>query len=104
VGTGVDDEFDAPVRYELAGVSPNPFNPMTTVTYAMPASGHVELAVYNIAGQLVKTLVDGDETAGWHAVTWDGRDDNGGSVASGVYFARMLADEFTGSTKMVLLK
>ena len=74
---------------------------MTTVTYGMPTSGHVELAVYNVAGQLVKTLVDGDETAGWHAVTWDGRDDNGGSVASGVYFARMQADEFTGSTKMV---
>ena len=103
VGTGVED-MDVPRTYVLGGVSPNPFNPVTTVTYAMPTSGHVELAVYNVAGQLVKTLVDGDETAGWHAVTWDGRDDNGGSVASGVYFARMQAQEFTGSTKMVLLK
>nr|MBC8450837.1 proprotein convertase P-domain-containing protein [bacterium] len=103
VSTGVE-EMDVPRAYELAGVSPNPFNPMTTVTYGMPTSGHIELAVYNVAGQLVKTLVNGDETAGWHAVTWDGRDDNGGRVASGVYFARMQADEFTGSTKMVLLK
>ncbi len=103
-GTDVADEFATPVRFELSGVSPNPFNPMTTVTYAMPAPGHVELAVYNVSGRLVKTLVDGDETAGWHAVAWDGRDDNGGSVASGVYFARMMADGFTGSTKMVLLK
>jgi len=102
-GTGVD-EFDTPVRYTLAGVSPNPFNPVTVVTYAAPHEGHVELAIYNIAGQLVKTLVDGQQTPGWHTVTWDGRDDNGRSVASGVYFARMQAESFTGSTKMVLLK
>jgi len=102
-GTGVD-EFDAPVRYELAGVSPNPFNPVTVVTYAAPHAGHVDLSIYNIAGQLVKTLVDGDQTPGWHTVTWDGRDDRGRSVASGVYFARMQAESFTGSAKMVLLK
>jgi subtilisin-like proprotein convertase family protein len=103
VGTGVAD-MEVPRTYVLGGVSPNPFNPMTTVTYATPTSGHVALAVYNVAGQLVKTLVDGAETPGWHTVTWDGRDDRGGSVASGVYFARMMADGFTGSTKMVLLK
>jgi len=103
VDTGVD-EFDTPVRYALAGVSPNPFNPVTVVTYAAPHEGHVELAIYNIAGQLVKTLVDGQQTPGWHTVTWNGRDDNGRSVASGVYFARMQAESFTGSTKMVLLK
>ena len=103
VDTGVD-EFDTPVRYALAGVSPNPFNPVTVVTYAAPREGHVDLAIYNIAGQLVKTLVDGQQTPGWHTVTWNGRDDNGRSVASGVYFARMQAESFTGSTKMVLLK
>jgi len=102
-GTGVD-EFDTPVRYELAGVSPNPFNPVTVVTYAAPHEGHVELTIYNIAGQQVKTLVDGQQTPGWHTVTWDGRDDSGRSVASGVYFARMHAESFTGSAKMVLLK
>ena len=69
VGTGVD-EFDTPVRYELAGVSPNPFNPVTVVTYASPHEGHVGLSIYNIAGQLVKTLVDGQQTPGWHTVTW----------------------------------
>ncbi|MCD4690805.1 proprotein convertase P-domain-containing protein [bacterium] len=103
-GTGIEDEFDAPVRYELTGVSPNPFNPVTVVTYGTPFAGHVDLAVYNIAGQLVKTLVDGETGAGWHTVTWDGRDDSGRTIASGVYFARMHAEGFTGSTKMVLLK
>ena len=102
-GTGVE-EFEAPVRYTLSGVSPNPFNPVTVVTYGAPQEGRVSLAVYNIAGQHVRTLVDGEQSAGWHTVTWDGRDDSGRSVASGVYFARMQAESFTGSTKMVLLK
>lgn len=102
--TGVDYEFDAPKSYVLGGVAPNPFNPVATVTYGAPRAGRVELAVYNIAGQRVRTLVDGPVEAGFHTAVWDGRDNDGRSVASGVYFCRMQAESFDDAVKMVLLK
>ncbi len=105
-GTGVDDgsEVVIPVRYALEGVSPNPFNPVTTVSYALPENGAVALRVYNVAGQLVRVLVDGPGEAGYHTAVWDGRDDRGESVSSGVYFCRMEAEGFDDAVKMVLLK
>ena len=102
--TGVDDELDTPVTYVLRGVSPNPFNPMTRVSYASPTESRVRLAVYNVAGRHVRTLVDGEVGPGYHVAVWDGRDDRGVEVGSGVYFCRMEAEGFDGSTKMVLLK
>ena len=102
--TGIDDELGTPVTYVLRGVHPNPFNPVTTVSYGSPGDANVSLAVYNVAGQLVKTLVDGEVDAGYHVAVWDGRDDRGVEVGSGVYFCRMVADGFEDSTKMVLLK
>ncbi|MCK4680568.1 proprotein convertase P-domain-containing protein, partial [bacterium] len=102
--TGVDDELNTPVTYVLRGVSPNPFNPMTSVSYGSPTESRVHLAVYNVAGRLVRTLVDGEVGPGYHSAVWDGRDNNGVSVGSGVYFCRMAADGFDGSIKMVLLK
>jgi subtilisin-like proprotein convertase family protein len=102
--TGVEDEFGTPVTYVLRGVSPNPFNPMTSVSYGSPTESRVRLAVYNVAGRLVRTLVDGEVDPGYHSVVWDGRDNNGVEVGSGVYFCRMEAEGFDDSTKMVLLK
>jgi flagellar hook assembly protein FlgD len=64
----------------------------------------VHLAIYNVAGRLVRTLVDGEVDPGYHSVVWDGRDNNGVEVGSGVYFCRMEAEGFDDSTKMVLLK
>ncbi len=103
--TGIDeDEFDAPSSYVLRGASPNPFNPVTTVSYGQPADGDVSLKIYNVAGQLVRVLVDGPGEAGYHSATWNGRDDRGAPVASGVYFCRMEAEGFGDAVKMVLLK
>jgi len=102
--TGVDDEFGAPMGYVLRGVSPNPFNPVTTVSYGSPTEARVRLAVYNVAGRLVRTLVDGEVGSGYHSIAWDGRDNNGVEVGSGVYFCRMEAEGFDASVKMVLLK
>ncbi len=102
--TGVDDEFGTPVTYVLRGVSPNPFNPVTRVCYGSPTESRVHLAVYNVAGRLVRTLFDGEVDPGYHSVVWDGRDNNGVEVGSGVYFCRMEAEGFDDSTKMVLLK
>jgi len=102
--TGVDDELGVPATYVLRGISPNPFNPVTTVSYGSPTEGRVKLAVYNVAGRLVRTLVDGEVGPGYHSVVWDGRDEQGMEVGSGVYFCRMEAESFDAATKMVLLK
>jgi hypothetical protein len=103
--TGIDDgEFDTPSMYVLKGVSPNPFNPVTTVTYEVPTDASIRLAIYSVTGRLVRTLVDGEVGAGHRTVVWDGRDDRGREVGSGVYFCRMEAAGFDDTAKMVLMK
>ena len=103
--TGVDDEVDGvPATYVLRGISPNPFNPRTTVSYGAPTESRVRLAVYNVAGRLVRTLVDGEVSPGYHSVVWDGRDEKGAEVGSGVYFCLMEAEKSNAASKMVLLK
>jgi hypothetical protein len=83
---------------------PNPFNPSTTIRYELATAGAVHLRVYDAAGRLVRTLVDAREGAGVHDVTFDGRDDAGRAMASGVYFYRLEAGTVTQTRKMVLLK
>jgi hypothetical protein len=83
----------------ITSVSPNPFNPTTTITYTLPASNHVCLRVYDTAGRLVTTLVDGYREAGTHEATFDGS-----QMASGVYLYRLQSGEFTASGKMVMVK
>ena len=85
---------------------PNPFNPTTTTRYSIASAGRVTLRIYNTAGQLVRTLVDEEQTpvGGGRAVIWDGTDDRGEGVASGVYFYRLAAKDFSQTKKMVLLK
>lgn len=89
---------------ELYQNSPNPFNPTTTIRYAVPRASRVTLRVYTSAGQLVRTLVDGKSSPGAKEVTWDGTNDDGGPVASGVYVYRLQTGKETRSKKMVLLK
>jgi hypothetical protein len=91
---------DLPTRYELTGARPNPFNPTVTIGYDVPSpGGRVQIEVYDVGGRLVSTLVDEARPAGRHAVTW-----SGDHAASGVYFVRMTADQFTRTRKIVLLK
>jgi hypothetical protein len=85
---------------------PNPFNPTTTIKYSIKQTGPVTLRVYNVAGQLVKTLVDGKQRprAGGFTVRWNGVNNSGERVASGVYFYKLVAKDFTKTKKMVVLK
>jgi hypothetical protein len=84
---------------------PNPFNPVTTIRYDVPAGGgEVTLRVYDVGGRLVRTLVDGTEGPGEKTVTWDGRNDRGRVVASGVYFYRLTSETYTHTRKMLLMK
>ncbi|HEX6791873.1 MAG TPA: kelch repeat-containing protein [Candidatus Krumholzibacteria bacterium] len=83
---------------------PNPFNPTTTIEYAVPARGRVQLRVFDVSGAMVRTLVDEVQPAGTRRVTWDGRDDRGARVASGVYLLRADAAGESRQRKMILLK
>jgi hypothetical protein len=104
--TGVPDDPEAGIsgRFILAQNEPNPFNPVTAIRYALPEHTHVSVRVYDVSGALVRTLADRLEDSGWHSVIWDGRDDLGRTVASGVYFFGMEAGEFSEKRSMVLLK
>lgn len=95
---------DLPRSLAIAAVVPNPFNPQTTLSYDVPRSGLVQLAVYDIRGRLVRQLVSGPMAAGRHTVDWDGRDRNGRAAAAGVYFARMSDGRTATTAKMVLAK
>ncbi|MDY6915381.1 MAG: T9SS type A sorting domain-containing protein, partial [Candidatus Cloacimonadota bacterium] len=83
---------------------PNPFNPTTNIHFNIKNEGRVKLEIYNLKGQLVKTLVNSNLTKGGHTIHWNGNDDRGKSVASGIYLYRLTTDDFTASKKMLLLK
>ena len=102
-GTGVDDEL--PRNFALGRNFPNPFNPSTRIAYDVPApGGKVELAVYSVTGALVRRVVSEAAEPGRHSVVWDGTDELGRQVSSGVYFYRLTAQDFVDQRKMVLLK
>lgn len=101
--TGVGDEVPAAAT-RLVDVSPNPFNPQTRVTFELARGGRVLLEVYDLQGRLVRTLFAGERSAGRHVEAWNGTDDGGGKVASGLYMARLTADGVTQMMKMTLLK
>jgi hypothetical protein len=94
-----------PEQYALGNNYPNPFNPATTIKYALPEAGFVKLEVYNVVGQVVRTLVAGQQNAGRYLVQWNASDDSGRSLSSGIYFYRLQAgSEFLEVKKMLLLK
>jgi hypothetical protein len=94
-----------PKNYVLSISSyPNPFNPETTVRYTLPARSHTTIAVYDLRGAIVATLVDMEMGAGPHTIKWNGRDDRGNPAGSGVYFARLTSSSGQRSYKVTLLK
>jgi|GEM_PF-5382156 len=103
--TGAGDPASAP-RSALAQNAPNPFNPQTVIRYTIADTGPVQLEVYDVSGSLVRVLVDGvrESRATPYNVTWDGRDESGDTVSSGVYFYRLIAPGIVQTKKMVLLK
>ena len=93
-----------PVDYALEQNIPNPFNPSTTIKYQVPTAGEVNLVIYNLLGQEVRNLVQGSMDAGFHSVVWDGMDELGKQVASGIYIYRLSANNFNQVRRMMLLK
>jgi subtilisin family serine protease len=98
------EPIDIPTRYELHANRPNPFNPVTTIAYDLPQSVNVRLVIYDVQGREVVELVSETQPAGRHEIVWDGRNASNETVASGVYFYRLVAADFVQTKKMVLLK
>jgi hypothetical protein len=112
-GNGIPDECEDyatsvaeenPPAFRLHQNMPNPFNPSTMIRYDVPTAGRVRIRVFDVAGRLVRTLIDRVEPQGAGFAVWDGGDDEGRSVTSGVYFCRMDAPGFSDTRKMVLLR
>ncbi len=101
---GYEASGSIPTVFRLVQNSPNPFNPVTKVAYHVPSESRVTIRVFDVTGRLVTTLVDGVVEPGRHAAVWNGTNDAGESVGSGVYFCTMETPDFRGSHKMMLLK
>ncbi len=99
-----DNSNSLPLSYSLYQNYPNPFNPTTNIKYTIPKGAYVKLVVYNILGKQIKTLVSTEQNAGTHIVQWNGTNDYGSKVASGIYFYRITAGDFVNVKKMILLK
>jgi hypothetical protein len=106
-GTGVEngtDEMNVIPGYSLLQNYPNPFNPSTCIEFDLARTSQVKLEIYNILGSKVKTLVNDKLSVGHKSITWDGKDDQGKKVASGIYFYRLKTEEFSLTKRMLLLK
>jgi hypothetical protein len=105
LGTTSVGDGSSPVSFALHASVPNPFNPTTTIRYDVPSGGaDVSISIFDVAGRLVRELVNEHRSTGTWSVQWNGDDDRGQRVASGVYFYRMRAGDFVDTKKMVLLK
>ena len=100
----VEEEHPLPEVLSLRQNYPNPFNPTTRIEYYLDRSAFIELTIYNLSGQVVKTLVDAKQSAGEHFVEWNGLDASGQPVASGIYIYELLTSDRWLSKKMVLIK
>lgn len=102
--TGQEGSSALPTEFTLGANFPNPFNPTTTIRYALPQAAKVELRVFNILGQVVRKLVNEEKPAGYHQALWDGRDEEGRPVSTGIYLYQIRAGDFIETKKMQLIK
>jgi len=105
-GTAVDNEEspNLPLEFALSQNYPNPFNPETTIEYQLPRRSHISLRIFNTLGQEIRTLVNEESSEGYHQVCWDGKDNAGNKVGSGIYLYQLQADNFIAVKKMILLE
>lgn len=104
LSTEVEDFAVVPSSYRLLNNYPNPFNPTTKITFEIPQSENVSLKIYNINGELIRTVINENLPAGHFEKVWDGKNDFGREVSSGIYFYRLTAGKFDRSARMMLMK
>jgi hypothetical protein len=103
--TAVKQMDESAGSFQLHQNYPNPFNPATSIQFSLPQTEKVHLAIYDIRGRLVRTLVDHElYSQGWYTLNWDGRDNLGQKVASGIYFTKLQAGKFAATRKMTLVE
>ena len=88
-----------PGAFSLGDAYPNPFNPVTSINFAVPVESDISIQVYNIQGRVIETLVNGIMEAGYHTVTWHADD-----LSSGIYFVKMIGGEYVKTQKLMLVK
>ncbi|HQF43962.1 MAG TPA: FlgD immunoglobulin-like domain containing protein, partial [Ignavibacteriaceae bacterium] len=93
-----------PKNYSLEQNYPNPFNPQTRIRYSLPEAGNVTLKIFKVDGEMIKELENTNKRAGSYEIVWDGTNNNGMKVSSGVYFYQLVTDKFIQTKKLVLLK
>ena len=97
--SGLTEVQPVPEEFGLDSAYPNPFNPVTTVSFKLPMDSQVSIQIYNVQGRLVETLVDQNMQSGYHSIAW-----NAEAHSSGVYFVKMVADEHISTQKLLLVK
>ncbi|MBC8377456.1 MAG: T9SS type A sorting domain-containing protein, partial [FCB group bacterium] len=103
--TGVDDEAELPTAFELKQNYPNPFNPTTTISYSVPEASEIQVGIFNLLGQEIRSLSNGEHQPGVYSTMWDGLNQNGVRVESGIYIYRMSSSAgFSATKKLVMLK
>jgi hypothetical protein len=102
--TFIDEVKLFPERFQLYQNYPNPFNPNTEIEYTLAEPSKVGLKIFNIAGRVIKTLVDSYMSNGIHNITWNGKDNFDNSVSPGIYFYQLTCDSFSQTKKMVLIE
>jgi len=101
IGSNCDNLF---TTFSLNQNYPNPFNPSTTINFTISEAGSVQLKIYNIEGQLVKSLLNERKTAGEYSVKWNGTNNSGNKISSGVYFYKLTSNNISETKRMILLK
>ncbi len=102
---GINDVLDnLPTTFTVLPAHPNPFNPTTTITYGLENNSKVEIRIYDISGKLITTLLNTEQTQGWHSIEWNGTDSNLNQVPAGIYLSRITSDNTTKTAKLLLLR
>lgn len=102
--TKVSEKSDRPGSFGILGNYPNPFNPSTSIEYSAPSTGTATLEIFNVTGQKVRTLFSGELQAGVYRMLWEGKDENGANMPSGIYFSRLTCGSVVSTRRMLLLK
>jgi predicted outer membrane repeat protein len=100
----IAEDIALPTEYMLHQNYPNPFNPSTTIRYGLPEEANVSLVIYDVRGQVVQTLESKHQSAGWYDVVWNGHTTDGHTISTGIYFARLVAGDYSQVIKMLYLK
>ena len=98
------DVYDLPLNFGLKSAYPNPFNPVTHLSYDLPQNEMVNITIYDMMGRVIKTLVNSSQNAGYKSVQWNATNDKNEPVSAGLYLYTIQAGEFRRTRKMVLLK